>query len=230
MAEPSVLRRMLVLVFLKVSMHMTGNIIIVTYIVPIFQASGSSINSYLSAILVGIMRVVGVVIFLFIVERLKRIRAFIASCIVCAGTLISLGVYFKIKNDEAYVSNIYSLPVTSLILYSPFIAMIQSYLTLFRGEIFPTSIRALAVAILYAVFFLAMFATTLVFPLMLGTLGEHGTFWIFAGNCLLMAVVVGLMLTETKGLSLEEIDQVFRQGKWYFIGSEKDSLSMVNTP
>ena len=43
------------------------------------------------------------------------------------------------------------------------------------------------------------------FPLMQKSLGSDGTFWSFAAGALLTIILVGLLIPETKGRSLEEI-------------------------
>jgi len=43
------------------------------------------------------------------------------------------------------------------------------------------------------------------FPIMQKNLGSDGTFWCFSGGALLTIVLVGVLIPETKGRSLEEI-------------------------
>ena len=45
------------------------------------------------------------------------------------------------------------------------------------------------------------------FPIMQKNLGSDGTFWCFSAGALLTIVLVGLLIPETKGRSLEEITQ-----------------------
>jgi hypothetical protein len=47
---------------------------------------------------------------------------------------------------------------------------------------------------------------TYTFPLLNASLGTAGTFWVYAGVCLLGFVGVKRWLPETKGKTLEEIE------------------------
>ena len=81
---------------------------------------------------------------------------------------------------------------------------------LMMSEIFPTRIRARAVAITTTIIWIAGFTAPFVFPIlmeysekMLGSVG--GSFWLFAVICV-FAFLFGLkLLPETKGRTLEEI-------------------------
>jgi hypothetical protein len=44
-------------------------------------------------------------------------------------------------------------------------------------------------------------------------LGSDGTFWLFSAGALLTIVLVGWLVPETKGRSLEEITQLWTDGK-----------------
>lgn len=89
---------------------------------------------------------------------------------------------------------------------------------LMMSEIFPTRIRARAVAITTTFIWTVGFAAVYAFPLLnklserlLGEGNIAGTFWFTAGVCVL-ALIFGLtILPETKGRSLEEIAQSWKR-------------------
>lgn len=213
MREPTVLYRLVFMSILTVLLQFTGNVPIVTYVVPIFQAANSSLNSYGSAVSIAGLRVAGTVAFTVVVERMGRRALLVTSSLACAATLLLLGVYFLLHNMEADVSSIGWLPLVSLLVYMPFVVAIQAVVAILRSEIFPNSLRATTVSVIYIVFFLAMFAVTQLFPVMVENTGEQGVFWTYAGACLLMALIAALLLPETRGLTLEEVDDKFRYGK-----------------
>jgi SP family arabinose:H+ symporter-like MFS transporter len=49
------------------------------------------------------------------------------------------------------------------------------------------------------------------FPVMQKNLGSDGTFWCFSGGALLTIILVGWLVPETKGRSLEEITELWAQ-------------------
>lgn len=213
MKQPNVLYRLAFMTILTILVQFTGNIPIVTYVVPIFQAAHSDLNSYGSAVSIATLRVAGILVFMLTVERFGRRVLMIVSSLLCAISLLFLGVYFLLQNIGSDVSTIGWLPLVSLLTYMPFVVGIQAVLSILRSEIFSTSLRAIAVSSMFIVFFLSMFIVALLFPIMTENLGEHGVFWTYSFSCLLLSLMTAVLLPETRGLTLEEVDDTFKYGK-----------------
>jgi hypothetical protein len=60
-------------------------------------------------------------------------------------------------------------------------------------------------------FNVSLFFIAKVFPAMLHTMGSHGVFWMFGISSLLGTLFVYLFFPETKGKSLEEIEDYFAE-------------------
>ncbi|MPC09291.1 Facilitated trehalose transporter Tret1 [Portunus trituberculatus] len=213
MREPNNLYRLTFISIITVFLQFTGNIPIVTYSVPIFQAANSSMNSYGCLVSIACLRVMGIMIYMIVAERLGRRLVVITSSLICTVALLLLGVYFLLQNSGADVSAITWLPLFSLLVYMPFVVILESIISILRSEIFSNSIRPMAVSVASVVFFLSMFMSTQLFPIMTETITEQGVFWTYALSCLLMALTTAVLLPETSGLTLEELDHVFKYGK-----------------
>ncbi|KAG0714755.1 Facilitated trehalose transporter Tret1 [Chionoecetes opilio] len=213
MQEPNVLYRLLFMAILTVLAQFTGSVSIVTYVVPIFQAANSTLNSYGSAVSIAGLRVAGTLVFMLVVERVGRRVLMVTSCLVCSVSLLLLGVYFLLQNTGIDVSILGWLPLISLLVYMPFVVAIQALLSILRSEMFSTSVRAIAVSTMFVVFYTSMFAVTQTFPIMTEVIGEQGVFWTYGSSCLLLALMTTVLLPETRGLTLEEVDDTFRYGK-----------------
>lgn len=94
------------------------------------------------------------------------------------------------------------------------------------SEIYPTRIRALALSLTTA-FNWAMNATIAkVTPIMIANI-TYGTYFFFGSCAILMGVFVYFLLPETRGRSLEEMDELFSSGQiWaykdtYVVDTEK---------
>ncbi len=77
-------------------------------------------------------------------------------------------------------------------------------------EIFPTHIRGTALSICIMTMWVADWFVNLLFPIMRDGLGIAVTFFIFAFFCFLSFLYAKRNLMETKGKSLEEIEQMLR--------------------
>ncbi|MBN8825683.1 MULTISPECIES: sugar porter family MFS transporter [unclassified Spirosoma] len=81
------------------------------------------------------------------------------------------------------------------------------------SEIFPNRIRAGAMAVATLSLWVTNFLATASFPILKSTLGLPVTFGIHAAICLIYFLFLKTAMTETKGKSLEEIDELFTRQK-----------------
>ena len=77
------------------------------------------------------------------------------------------------------------------------------------SEIYPTKVRGRAMSIATTALWLVGYLGNQLFPLMQKNLGSDGTFWCFSAGALLTIILVGLLVPETKGRSLEEITEIW---------------------
>lgn len=75
------------------------------------------------------------------------------------------------------------------------------------AEIFPTHIRGLAVSIAVVALWLAYAILVFTFPILASKLGTYTPFYIYAGICLVGLLFVHKKVKETKGKSLEDLEQ-----------------------
>jgi SP family galactose:H+ symporter-like MFS transporter len=80
------------------------------------------------------------------------------------------------------------------------------------NEIFPGHIRGRAVAVATAFNWASAFLVSQVFLSLIGAIGDSFTFWLFALFCGLGWVWIFYAVPETKGRSLEQIQQIWRPG------------------
>ncbi len=79
------------------------------------------------------------------------------------------------------------------------------------SEIFPLKIRSFAIGICIFMLWIANAIVALVFPPLVAALGIAATFFIFAGLGVLALVFITTQVPETRGRSLEELEEQFRR-------------------
>ncbi len=79
------------------------------------------------------------------------------------------------------------------------------------SEIFPTKTRGLAMSFATLVLWLGVVAITQFTPVLLESFGGAFTFWLFAMNTIILLVFTYKMIPETKGKTLEEIEQSWKK-------------------
>lgn len=112
-------------VVLAISGHISGNFAIINYTASIFEKAGAEdfLSAKESAIVVGIVQLVGVVIMLCLVERLGRKILYIISMI---GSILgygTFGLYLLFREWEYDVEAFTWIPLVSL----SFVILVQSF-------------------------------------------------------------------------------------------------------
>jgi SP family arabinose:H+ symporter-like MFS transporter len=77
------------------------------------------------------------------------------------------------------------------------------------SEIFPTKVRGRAMSIATMALWIVAYVGNLIFPLMQKHLGSSGTFWCFSAAALVNLLFVLFLVPETKGRSLEQIEDMW---------------------
>jgi sugar porter (SP) family MFS transporter len=192
----------------------TGIDTIVYYTPKIFKIAGyiSNEQSILPAIIVGSSNVFFTVISIFLVDRIGRRPLYFIGLSGLVITLSALGICFHFQEE---LGDIFSfLTISTMFLFIGSFAISFGPLSwLIISEIFPLKFRGLGMSIGA---FTLWSATTIVnysFLKIVDALTLAGTFWAFA----IMGIISGFwgffLIPETKGKSLESIEDHWRQGK-----------------
>jgi len=100
---------------------------------------------------------------------------------------------------------------------------------LIGAEIFPLGVRSLGTSMIMCFHFVNQYGNSKAVPIMLldggKGLSPNGTFWFFSVVTLLGGAFVWFFLPETKGRSLEGMDELFGL-RWYIIGRKGEELAM----
>ena len=84
---------------------------------------------------------------------------------------------------------------------------------LYSAEFYPTEMRSLLGGVTIGLSNLEMFLVVKTFPDMNHMMGSHGTFWLYAGVCFASIVFTLLFIPETKGKTLQDIEDIFSHNK-----------------
>lgn len=207
-------RRAAMIVFgLRGIQQFCGPNAITSYAKTIFHESGEDISSTLSSILYFSVQFVMVIVCSFLVDKVGRKPLLILSIAGSGIALLSQGFYFYFKSLSSYDMSIVSfIPLTALLLYVVlFNVGMWNIPLLLMGEMFPTNIRALALCLNEIYFGLSVVVVSEFFQITMDTFGMHVPFFAFAGVCFLGFIFIFTVVPETKGKSLEEIQEHLKQ-------------------
>lgn len=175
--------------------------VIFNYAQEIFSAAGYGVSDILfNIVITGLTNVIFTFIGMYLVDKLGRraLMLFGSIGLTCIYTLLGTCYYFEVTGVVVLI-----LVIAAIACYAMTLAPI-TWVVL--SEIFPTRIRAMAMAVSTFSLWTACFVLTYTFPLLNNSLGSYGTFWLYGIVCLLGYIFLWLYLPETKGKSLEEIE------------------------
>ncbi|XP_050311043.1 facilitated trehalose transporter Tret1-like [Anthonomus grandis grandis] len=195
---------------LMVFQQLSGICAVLGYLQHIFESSGSSLPATYSAMLVGVIQLMSATVGAQLVSKTGRKALIMVSNVFGMLGLIALGVFFYLKDDLSVdVSALGYLPISSLVIYILVLNVglsIQPWAML--AELFPPDIKAISATISTFTSFSLSFITTLGFPFMADSIGLACTFWVFAAILFLGSIFTFLVVPETGGKSIEEVQHV----------------------
>lgn len=197
----TVFRRPLLLgIMLAGLQQISGITPLFSFLPQIFRAAGTaSGDAFFQSVLVSLVNLLFTLFALWLVDRAGR------KTLILAGTtlqFISLALV-------GWLYHVHGSGLTVLIFVMSFVAGhafgngVACWVII--SEIYPTKVRGRGMSIATTALWLVGYLGNQLFPIMQKTLGSDGTFWCFSAGALLTIVLVGLLIPETKGRSLEEI-------------------------
>ncbi|XP_057309932.1 solute carrier family 2, facilitated glucose transporter member 8-like [Hydractinia symbiolongicarpus] len=223
---PGLYRPLIIGAMMMVFQQFCGINAVLFYDAKIFSTAGFKDAEGVSLAVGGTQVIATGVACLLVDKSGRRILLIIGGIVMFACTLL-LGIYYDIAKlpkdtDEKQISifgswshsvalsNISWLAVLCVLVYIIVFSLGWGPLPwLLMSEIFPPRARGLASGIVTLINWSFVFVVTYSFDSMTRTFYEQGTFWFFSGFSLLSFLFVLFFVPETKGKTLEEIEQIF---------------------
>lgn len=187
---------------------------IIFYSPKIFKLAGieSSKETLVPTIIVGLVALFFTIVSIFLMDRIGRRKIFFIGFfgMIVSLTFLGLSFYFR----EALGS--FAIPATmiSMLSYNSFYAISLGPLGwLLLSEVFPIKVRGVGMSIgtISNWVFNAIVAFT--FLKLVNAFSEAQTFWLYAGIGFIALIWGYYYVPETKGVTLERIEDHWREGK-----------------
>ena len=190
-------------IVLAVFQQWCGINVVFNYAEEVFAAAGYGISDILfNIILTGTINLLFTFVALLTVDRWGRKNLMLFGAAGLALSYIVLGSLYYLEIQGFLVVLIV---ITAIAIYAMTLAPI-TWVVL--SEIFPNSIRGSAMAVATASLWVACFILTYTFPWLNKILNSYGTFWLYAFICIVGFVYIKRKLIETKGKTLEEVENL----------------------
>ncbi len=186
--------------------QMSGITPLFSFLPEIFRSAGAATgDAFRQSVMVSVINLLFTFVALWLIDRAGR------KTLILAGTTLQFLSFAAV----GWLYYAHGSGVAILIFEMSFVAGhavgngVACWVII--SEIYPTKVRGRAMSIATTALWLVGYLGNQLFPVMQKNLGSDGTFWCFSGGALLTIILVGWLVPETKGRSLEEITELWAQ-------------------
>ncbi|KAF5291211.1 hypothetical protein FQA39_LY14453 [Lamprigera yunnana] len=204
-------KAIIIMTVLNASQHFSSISVMLMNVHSIIDNADSMISSSSAAIIFSALMLTTLFTSSVLIDKVGRRMLLTISCVFTGLSLLILATYFAIKNSGTDVSLYSWIPVTSVMLYAvAFRSGLGIVPIVMTAELFPTSVKAMGMTISDCMYVLFSVASIYMYQHLRVVYGIHVPFYIFGTCCLLCSAFALFYIPETKGRTLEEIQQILK--------------------
>lgn len=208
--NPGYFKAILIIMGVKTLQQMSGIYAIMVYSEIIFEEADGIFSGAISSIIFGTFLLISGIFGLLIIDKIGRRPLLVFSFLGCFLALITQTIYFYFQYyNLCDLSMVSWVPISAMLVYiiSYGIGLGPIPMT-YIGEMFPTNIKAKALCFLDIYFGLIEFLVVKNYQIMANYFGSYIPFAIFSMSCLIGIPFVLYCIPETKGCSLDYIQNI----------------------
>lgn len=191
-------------VTLAIFQQLCGINVVFNYTSTIFESVGADLDrQLLETVMIGIVNLIFTLVAMWQVDKLGRRPLMLMGSLGLSMVYLALAFFLQSGAPAIVVS---LLVLSAIAMYATSIAPVTWVLI---TEIFPNDIRGLATSIATVSLWIAYFILVFTFPILAKVLGTYGPFYLYAIICFLGFVFIKTRVKETKGQTLESLEENF---------------------
>jgi sugar porter (SP) family MFS transporter len=191
-------------IILAVFQQLCGINVVFNFTSTIFESVGADLDRQLSeTVAIGIVNTLFTLLAMWQVDKLGRRPLMLAGSLGLAVAYLVLAALLQSQAAPLWISLVVLIAIA---LYATSLAPVTWVLI---SEIFPNHIRGLASSVAIVCLWGAYFILVFTFPILAEVLGTYGPFYLYAVICLAGFLFIKLRVKETKGQTLEELENNF---------------------
>ncbi|XP_025423144.1 facilitated trehalose transporter Tret1-2 homolog [Sipha flava] len=215
--QPSTYKPFVIVSLYFLLSQFSGLNVVTFYAVDVIRDSGSSIDKYAATIVLGIIRLIFTIIGCMLMRRLGRKPLSYISSVGCGVSMICFAGYmyknaiWRAAGEPAVVTWF-----PTMVLYVFYACSTIGYLIVpwvMIGEVFPRQIRGMIGGVTTCVGHFCIFIVLQTYPYMQEVFTKPGTFGVYGVVSLLSTWFFYYYCPETKGKTLQEIEESFGKKK-----------------
>ncbi|CAK9811553.1 Facilitated trehalose transporter Tret1 [Anthophora plagiata] len=195
------------------SQHLCGVNMMIFYALTFFDISGSGeLTGSEQTLVVGAVQILTSILAAYLVGVLGRRILLTVSTLLMGVFLILLGWFFKLRDTDPENDDIYfwMAPTWATLIFSAFNLGLGPISWSILGDTLPEELKVPVVSGAVAFGWLISLVATLTFEEMIIKLGGTKVMWLSAAICWLIALFCAIVVKDTSGKSLIEIQEDFQ--------------------
>uniref|UniRef100_A0A0K8VSF9 Facilitated trehalose transporter Tret1 n=1 Tax=Bactrocera latifrons TaxID=174628 RepID=A0A0K8VSF9_BACLA len=219
--ERCAIKPLFIVIVFSILQMMSGSFIVIFYAVDIIADFGADVDTKSAAIWTAAVRMLCSLTFCVILLFVRRRRILAISSIGSGLSCLILSIYMYARlglpksNADALVA------AGCLFAYIAFNTAIMVLPGIMIGELFPARIRGRTAGGVFAAMNVSLFSLTKIFPMVQSIIKMRGVFMVFALSSFMVTIFMGLFQPETKGRSLDQIEDYFNENNWLWFKRDK---------
>ncbi|CAG0920404.1 unnamed protein product [Notodromas monacha] len=225
------LKPMAVLISFTILRQFTGAFAVASYTAEIFETAGSGLSGITCTVIINLIQLCFNFLSNGLTDRLGRKKLYVTSASLMCIANLSFGTYFHfLQKNPTAMKSFNWVPLVCLIIYSiGFSVGFASSLYTLMTELIPMRIRGSASATISVLNHFFCYIIIQTFYNMELEMTEAGTFWFYGVICIAAAVFCKVILPETNGKTLAELETMLDKKKASKLNAADDDSKTSET-
>lgn len=225
--ERCAMKPLLIVIVFSMLQMFSGSFIVIFYAIDIIADFGADVDTKSAAIWTAVVRMLCSFTFCVILLFVRRRRILTISSIGSGLSCLILSIYMYARIGLPKSSADVLVAAGCLFTYIAFNTAIMVLPGIMIGELFPARIRGRTAGGVFAAMNISLFAMSKVFPMVQSIIKMRGVFMVFAISSFMATIFMGLFQPETKGRTLDEIEDYFNENNWLWFKRDKRYKEMA---
>jgi hypothetical protein len=225
--KPHILKPLIIVSVFYLIQIISGTYLLIFYAVDIITRAGAGdglgLDGFLAAIVTATVRLLFAIMTCFLLRWIGRRPLLLTVGSLQAIAALSVGTFLYMKN--VINTTDYEFPACKPIIIASILAYVATNTCTYfampgnaMAELVTVKTRGYAHVYILAGTNVGVFVTTKFFPWLCNLLGMHGVFGLFGATSAIGTFIMYLLLPESIGMSLVQIENYFRQPNTMWVG------------
>ncbi|KAJ8938238.1 hypothetical protein NQ314_011567 [Rhamnusium bicolor] len=208
-------KAVVIMTVLNGGQHFCAISIILMNLHLILEAAGSTyLDSSTAAIIFAVIMLAAATVASFQIDKYGRKVLLITSSVLTGICLLSIAIYFNLKNCDYNILDVSWIPMVSVMIYAATFKIGLGIVPIVvTSEIFPARMKAMGMTMADAMYVGWSIFCLQIYQWLTASYGLHVPFYLFSVCSFSITIFTILFIPETKGKSLEEIQFLLKGEK-----------------